>query len=82
MYMPTEQFVRIWQQASTSDEVVAQVGGRPNSVHCRARSLRLKGVNLKKFPKKAGKSKNDIAALNRIATDSLDEFEKSKLASK
>jgi hypothetical protein len=59
-----EEFVAVWQNAETMDEVTEALEMKSGTAQVRASTYRKKGVNLKKFPK-GGKS-FDVDSLNAL----------------
>ena len=59
-----EEFVTVWQNAETMDDVCESLEMKAGTAQVRASTYRKKGVNLKKFPK-GGKS-FDVDSLNAL----------------
>jgi hypothetical protein len=60
-----EEFVRIWQESDTIDQVAARTGYRRNAAKQRASNYRVRGVPLKQMP--LGHPPLDYAALAALA---------------
>ena len=63
-----EQFVEIWQTASSIDEVSKQAGIKPESARMRASLYRKKGVPLKRMTR-SRRSWEDLAEFARLVAD-------------
>lgn len=61
-----EEFVRVYTQSETSEEVAAKLGISRPSVHMKANYLRKLGVVLKQLSRTRKKREVDVAMLNGI----------------
>jgi hypothetical protein len=55
MHIPVHQFVRVYTESATMTDVMEATGLTYGSIMARAARLRAAGVNLKRFPRGAGK---------------------------
>lgn len=65
MYISAEDFIKIWQMATSIDEVIKRTKLSRASVIGRANRFRKRNIPMKKF--KTGKKTNDWDALAKLA---------------
>ena len=72
-----EEFVRVWQESASADEVANRLNMPKPIIFARASGYRQSGVNLKKMPRHKNKAL-DVEALNKI----IDEIDREQAAKK
>jgi hypothetical protein len=61
-----ETFVRVWQSSASAEEAARRLNMPRPVVIARASNYRLKGVQLKKMPRRPVQERLDVASLNRL----------------
>lgn len=68
------QFVKIWTQAKTIDEVIKATGLPRNAVYSRVNAYRAKDIKLKKMPRTQTRANGiDVVALNKLIEETKKE---------